>query len=123
MRCDANNCRSYVERLHPVTPPTLSVVDLCPHSSAFASRYSSLLLRFTRHYTSQPRTQLNSVEIPRRSTSFSTGLTSSRYSSSIVATDAVSDDSDDEDVEYKGLLFKTIRPPGGVRAGSTPLIL
>ena len=34
--------------------------------------------------------------------SFATGLTSSRDSSSIVAKDLVSDDSDDEDVEYKG---------------------
>ena len=33
--------------------------------------------------------------------SFATGLTSSRDSSSIVAKDLVSDDSDDEDVEYK----------------------
>ena len=34
--------------------------------------------------------------------SFATGLTSSRDSSSIVAKDLVSDDSDDEDVEYMG---------------------
>ncbi len=34
--------------------------------------------------------------------SFATGLTSSRVSSSIVAAGAVSDVSDDEDVEYKG---------------------
>jgi hypothetical protein len=32
--------------------------------------------------------------------SFATGLTSPRDSSSIVAKDVVSDDSDDEDVEY-----------------------
>ena len=49
--------------------------------------------------------------------SFATGLTSSRVSSSIVATDAVSDDSEDEDVEYKGHFCSgcSIPPPGGVR--------
>ena len=48
--------------------------------------------------------------------SFATGLTSSRASNSIVAMDAVSDDSDDEDVEYKGhfCLGCSIPPPGGV---------
>ena len=51
--------------------------------------------------------------------SFATGLTSSRDrdSSSIVAKDAVSDVSDDEDVEYKGHFCSecSIPPPGGVR--------
>ena len=49
--------------------------------------------------------------------SFATGLTSSRASSSIVAMDVVSDDSDDEDVEYKGHFCSgcSIPPPGGVR--------
>ena len=51
--------------------------------------------------------------------SFATGLTSSRASSSIVAMDAVSDDSDDEDVEYKGHFCSgcSIPPPGGVCVG------
>jgi hypothetical protein len=51
--------------------------------------------------------------------SFATGLTSSRASSSIVAMDAVSDDSDDEDVEYKGHFCSgcSIPPPGGVMGG------
>ena len=41
----------------------------------------------------------------------------SRDSSSIVAKDLVSDDSDDEDVEYKGHFCSgcSIPPPGGVR--------
>ena len=45
------------------------------------------------------------------------GLTSSRDSSSIVAKELVSDDSDDEDVEYKGHFCSrcSIPPPGGVR--------
>ena len=49
--------------------------------------------------------------------SFATGLTSSRDSSSIVAKELVSDDSDDEDVEYKGHFCSgcSIPPPGGVR--------
>ena len=53
--------------------------------------------------------------------SFATGLTSFRASSSIVAMDAVSDDSDDEGVEYKGHFCSgcsmgcSIPPPGGVR--------
>ena len=51
------------------------------------------------------------------STALATGLTLSRASSSIVAMDAVSDDSDDEDVEYKGHFCSgcSIPPPGGVR--------
>ena len=46
--------------------------------------------------------------------SFATGLTSSRDSSSIVAKDTVSGDSDDEDVEYMGHFCSecSIHPPG-----------
>ena len=49
--------------------------------------------------------------------SFATGLTSSRDSSSIMAKKLVSDNSDDEDVEYKGHFCSgcSIPPPGGVR--------
>ena len=49
--------------------------------------------------------------------SFATGLTSSRDSSSIVAKELVSDISDDEVVEYKGHFCSgcSIPPPGGVR--------
>ena len=49
--------------------------------------------------------------------SFATGLSSSRVLSSIVATDAVFYESDDEDVEYKGHFCSecSIPPPGGVR--------
>ena len=44
-------------------------------------------------------------------------MTSSRDSSSIVAKELVSGDSDDEDVEYKGHFCSecSIPPPGGVR--------
>ena len=44
--------------------------------------------------------------------SFATGLTSSRDSSSIVAKELVSDDSDDEDVEYKGHFCSGCSIPG-----------
>ena len=49
--------------------------------------------------------------------SFATGLTSSRDSSSIMAKKLVSDNSDDEDEEYKGHFCSecSIPPPGGVR--------
>ena len=49
--------------------------------------------------------------------SFATRLTSSRVSSSIVAAGAVLDESDDEDVEYKGHFYSgcSIPPPRGVR--------
>ena len=49
--------------------------------------------------------------------SFATGLTSSRDSSSIMAQELVSVDSDDEDVEYMGHFCSecSIPPPGGVR--------
>ena len=48
--------------------------------------------------------------------SFATGLTSSRDSSSIMAKKLVSDNSDDEDEEYKGHFCSecSIPPPGGV---------
>ena len=129
MRCDAMLC--YVERSLPVTPPPKSCLslDLCP---LFATlRSSSLLFATLTFYEALYLAAPYSVRNTCRNSSapllssFSTGLTSSRYSSSIVATDAVSDDSDDEDVEYKGHFCSgcSIPPPGGVRAGSTPLIL
>ena len=49
--------------------------------------------------------------------SFATGLTSPRDSSSIVAKDLVSDDSDDEDVEYKGHFCSGCSVPPGVCVG------
>ena len=49
--------------------------------------------------------------------SFATGLSSSRVSSSIEATGAMLDESDDEDVEYKGHFYSgcSIPPPSAVR--------
>ena len=62
-------------------------------------------------------TPLNLDEYILSTLKFATGLTSSRDSSSIVAKELVSDDSDDEDVEYKGHFCSgcSIPPPGGVR--------